>query len=98
MNNQDQDQRSILEEQGASNIVADAQILPQTSEMTSNIDREMFDEVGQYPPTHKVRHKTNIPTGWNWPDYLRCPTIKRRAEAPRELYKIESYRTLNLKM
>ena len=48
----DQDQRSIMEGQGASNIVADAQILPPTSDMASNVDREGFDEVGQYPPAH----------------------------------------------
>ena len=47
----DQEERSP-NEKGASNPVADAQILHQTSDTTCNVDREESDEVGQ----HTVRN------------------------------------------
>ena len=47
----DQEERSP-NEKGASNTVADAQILHQTPETAEDVDREEFDEVGQHPPTH----------------------------------------------
>ena len=47
----DQEERSS-NEKGASNTVADAQILHQTPETAGDVDRQEFVEVGQHPPNH----------------------------------------------